>query len=142
MKYVWLITLAVVGSALCWGSVSAQCVVGDGPPPGQPAAPCYIAPPQPANNSEYNIQVAKEQAPVYAYYNAMQRQFKKEWAAADALAARGYTAQALAMEQDITMRQQQLDDALPNEELAASERAHRIVDQKACARGERALCRW
>ncbi len=46
MKYVWLITLAVVGSALCWGSVSAQCVVGNGPPPGQPAAPCYIAPPQ------------------------------------------------------------------------------------------------
>jgi hypothetical protein len=142
MKYVWLITLAVVGSALCWGNVSAQCVVGYGPPPGQPAAPCYIAPPQPVDNSEYAIQYAKELAAVHAYDREMKRRFDEEYAAANALGARGYEAQARAMILDTHDREQAWVDGLGEEEDAASKRAERIVDQKACARGERALCRW
>ena len=85
---------------------------------------------------------AKEFSALSQRRNEAERLFKKEYADIEALSAQGYTAQAADMMRDWNNRYQLWADSLSAEIAAAADRAQRIVDQHACARGDRSNCRW
>lgn len=85
---------------------------------------------------------AKELSAMWQRRNETERRFKKEYADIERLFAEGYTAQAAGLMRDWNTRYQLWAASVSGEIEAAADRAQRILDDRACARGDRSKCRW